>query len=149
MRSIIAIGLFSLFLFYTYQTFHRSPVQDTISIDHEESGGAFEWMNEFVKGIGDEVQRTIKDFRLELFAALIQQERTEELYEAGFNYQEILKLHIISQLSKKEIDEILAIEDAVIIEDNGDKRVNMYVLIDVFGLSNEDIRNKIRNLPMI
>lgn len=148
MRSIISIGLLSLFLVYSYHTLYRPPSEQIVATDNDQeegSGGAFDWINDFVKGLGDEVQRTMKDLRLELFATLIQQDQTEELYKSGFGYQEILKLHIISQITNKEIDEILAIDNAVIIEEDGEKRVNMYVLIDAFGLSNEDIRNKIRD----
>lgn len=145
MKGLISIGLLSLFIVYSYHTLSDFETNEPKIKQEEKVDGAFDWLNDFVKGLGEEVQRTIKDLQLDLFAAIIQQEQTEELYQDGFKYQEILKLHIISQLADTEIDDILAMENAVIVNEEGEKRVNVYVLIDAFGLSNEDIRQKIRD----
>lgn len=145
MRGLLSIGLFCLLCMYTYITFaepspkNESPTDTMTTIDE----GV--WLHAFVQDLGDEVIQIIQDLRMDLFKTIIQQEQADELYEAGFSYQDILKLHLLSRLSQKDIDEILAIEGSVIVNEEGVKRVNLYVLIDALGLSNEDIKRKIRD----
>lgn len=147
MRGLLSIGLFCLLCMYTYITFaepspkNESPTDTMTTIDE----GVWDWLHAFVQDLGDEVIQIIQDLRMDLFKTIIQQEQADELYEAGFSYQDILKLHLLSRLSQKDIDEILAIEESVIVNEEGVKRVNLYVLIDALGLSNEDIKRKIRD----
>lgn len=153
MKKSLSFILLCILFNYAYQSLDYSSTdstknfkkEDSSIVDQPKTPSSTLPIDTMINTLTEGIEQMLSDLQTDLVATILQQEQTEELYDAGFSYQEIVKLHTISKISNKSIDNILTIDNAVIIESDGYKRVNLYVLIDALGLSNEAIFDKLES----
>ncbi|MDF2699349.1 MAG: hypothetical protein K0Q49_905 [Haloplasmataceae bacterium] len=91
--------------------------------------------------VKDCVLKDLNSAKMSLFTRFTDIDSVSTLHDQGYGYSDLLKLHVISAITSKTVDELLLIDHVVTIND--EKVVNLSLLLESLGLSITDLKVKL------
>jgi hypothetical protein len=137
-KLIMFLGIFYLFT-------HSNAVNNQFfqSIGQKASKPVHDIQDKIVERVKSDVNKTYKDTKITLFTEVTNIDETKDLVNEGFGYTDILKLNIMSQITKRSISQLIEVNGVVTSDPTGSKQVNLAQLLEIYSISEEELKNKL------
>jgi hypothetical protein len=115
------------------------------SIDQKTSKPVKQMQDKIVDRVKTDLNNTYQDTKISLFTEVTKIEETKDLVNEGYSYSDIIKLKIMSQITKNSIHELIEIDGVVNYDQTGSKQVNMAQLLEMYDITEEELMDKLED----